>query len=404
MTTTLSARRALVIALAVGVVGWVALWFGTTPRAGWDSLVYHKHALEYAGLAPAKADALSWQIFTRYADPDLVGYVTASLDGEDWHFPAEPDGRWALQYRMRPAYPALVAAAYPVLGARAPLAVSAFAVVLFVMSTFVGMFLLAGIRVAVVATGLGMLNVLLTQWLVALAPDGLAIALWAVTLSTGALWMAQRRPIWLGALALAVLGLCLTRPLGVLAPLVFLLCAVGAAVARAREWRAFLVATIVAAVPAVAVTALFAAAGFPGWMDLLQDLPTGHFTVPDVPDPIGWIINNALFHLNGAMTLGLAVRPVLLLALAGSVVGLLLPRRWWTVPFIAALPVVLLSHLLHPVTTELDRTLAPAWVSIHAGIALLLVLGAVRWRPQVLAAVESFTRPEGQPEERTPPR
>lgn len=398
MTSPLTLRRALALSLVLGLLAWIVLWFGTSPRAGWDSLVYHKYAFEYAGVDREEQDSLSWDLFTRYASPDLVLYVTGALAGEAWHFDVQgtDQERWGLQYRMRPAYPAIVAAAYPFLGSRAPLAASALAVVLFVMTTFVGLYLLAGIRVAVIAAALGILNVLFTPWLVALMTDGLAISLWAVTLTAGALWIEQRRPAWLLVLGAAVLALCLTRPLGVLAPGVFGLCALGAGIARAHVWRGFALATIGAAIPAVVVTLLFAAQGFPGLWDLLQDLPTVHFSEPDVADPLGWIIAADLRLAMGTLPLGLLARPLVLAALVGSIAGLLMTGRWWSAPFLAAFPIVLATFLLHPVLTELDRTLAPAWVSVHTGLALLLVLGAIRWRPRILTLADRLTRPEGQ--------
>ena len=394
MTTVMSTRRAVGLSLIVGLVGWAMLWLGTTSRAGWDSLVYHKFAFEYAGLDRDHQDARSWELFARYGSTSLVLYVSESLDGEAWHFDLEPEqARWGLQYRMRPAYPALVAAAFPVLGARAPLAVSALAVVLLVVTTFAGLNLLAGLRVAVLATGLGLLNIFLTPWLVNLMPDGLAIGLWALTLTTGALWISQGRWIWLAALGLTVFALCLTRPLGVLAPAVFALSALGAAITRAGVWRAFAVATLVAIVPALAVTWLFTSAGYPGWLDLLQDLPTQHFSVPDVADPVAWIVTMDLGLLGQTMPVGLLGRPLVAALLVGGVIGLLLPGRWWTSPFLAAMPVVLLSFLLHPSATEIDRTLAPAWVSVNTGLALLVVVGAVRWRTRILALVDRFSAP-----------
>jgi hypothetical protein len=395
MTTPLTVRRAVVLSLVVGAAAWATLWLGTSPRAGWDSLVYHKYAFEYAGLDREEQDALSWGLFTRYASLPLVLYVTETLDGGDWHFDVEgtDQARWGLQYRMRPVYPALVAAAYPLLGDRAPLAVSALAVVLFVMTAFVGLFLLAGIRVAVIATALGVLNVLSAQWLVSLMTDGLAISLWAVTLTTGALWIEKRRPVWLVALGFAVLALCLTRPVGVLSPAVFGLCAVGAAIARAGVWRRFALATIVAALPAVGATVFFAAAGFPGFLDLLQDLPTSHFSLPDVVDPIGWIVAQDVRLVAETFPIGLLTRPLVLASIVGAVAGLVLAGRWWTAPFIAAFPIVGASFLLHPVLTELDRTLAPAWVSVHVGLAMLVVVGSIRWRPQVMELADRLTRP-----------
>lgn len=397
MTQTMPWVRAIAMSVVVGALGWAVLWLSTTPRAGWDSLVYHKYALEYAGLGPEEQDTLSWGLFVRYASPTLVTFVTDALDGEEWQFDLAPSqSRWGLQYRMRPAYPALVAAAFPVLGTKAPLAVSAFATMLFFGTAFAGMLRLAGWRVAVIATGLGFLNLYLTQWLVTLMPDGLAIALWAVTLTTGALWVRQERPIWLLALGLAVLALCLTRPLGILAPAVFGLSAIGAVLLRARVWRAFTAATVAAAVPVAAIVVLFAAAAYPGWWDLLQDLPTLHFSLPDIEDPIGWLIAQDLHALTNVMPIGLLARPLVLALTVGGVVGLLLPRQWWTAPFLAALPVVLVSYLVHPSTTEIDRTLAPAWISLHTGLAILIVLGAVRWRFRLLEWIDRFTRPDAE--------
>jgi hypothetical protein len=391
----MSLNRALLLSLVVGAAGWATIWFSTDPRAGWDSLVYHKYAFEYVGLAPDEQDALSWELFTRYGSRTLVLYQTEALDGHQWNFDLMPEQeRWRLQYRMRPAYPTLVAAAYPLLGTRAPLAISAFAAVLFVATTFVGLLVLAGLRVAVIAGGLGVFNVLFTQWLVALMTDGLAISLWTVTLTTGALWIAQRRTIWLVALCLAVLALCFTRPIGVLAPAVFGLSAIVAALARAEEWRRFLVAAVVAAMPALAVTAFLAAAGFPGFLELMQDLPTGHFSAPDIADPLGWLVSNDLQQLTTTLPFGLLARPLVLALVAGGIVGLVLAGRWWTVPFLAALPVVLVAYLLQPVPSALDRVLAPAWVSVHTGLALLVVLGAIRWRARVLELADRLTRHE----------
>lgn len=393
----MTARKAVGLGLVIGAVGWVLLWMGTTPRAGWDSLVYHKLAFESAGLAPDEQDAMSWDVFARYGSLALVGYVRESLDGQAWHFDVAPgQERWEAQYRMRPAYPALVGAAFPILGERSPLAASAAAVVLFFVTTFAGLFLLAGQRVAAIATVLGLANVLLTPWLVILTPDGLGVSLWAVILTTGALWISQGRPIWLLALVLGVMAAALTRPLGLLAPLVFGICAIAALAVRATQWRRFAAATLAAAIPAALVLWLFSAAGFPGFLDLLQDLPTEHFTRPDVADPVGWIVSRDVALLTQMMPLGLLGRPLVLALLIGGAVGLVTPRAWWTAPFLAALPVVLVSFLLHPEATQLDRTLAPAWISIHTGLALLVVVGAVRWRSRVMAAADRFTQPPVQ--------
>jgi hypothetical protein len=43
-------RRALAASLLVGAAGWLLIWFQTEPRANFDSLIYHTHAFDYAGL------------------------------------------------------------------------------------------------------------------------------------------------------------------------------------------------------------------------------------------------------------------------------------------------------------------------------------------------------------------
>jgi hypothetical protein len=126
----------------------------------------------------------------------------------------------------------------------------------------------------------------------------------------------------------------------------------------------------------------------------MQDLPTGHFSAPDIADPLGWLVSNDLEQLTTTLPFGLLARPLVLALVVGGIVGLVLAGRWWTVPFLAALPVVLVAYLLQPVPSALDRVLAPAWVSVHTGLALLVVLGAIRWRARVLELADRLTRHE----------
>ncbi|RPH36926.1 MAG: hypothetical protein EHM90_00735, partial [Chloroflexi bacterium] len=163
-------RRAVPAAVLLGVAGWLLIWFQTDPRANFDSLIYHTHALEYAGLEREEADAVSWRIFARYAT-DREQAIIADTIGGSWSTPA--DGRWMDLYEMRPLYPLLVAAAYPFVSERAPMAVSAVVTVGFVMMTAVGFGLLSGWRAAAFAAAAALLQVNFTHWLVFLTTDGL---------------------------------------------------------------------------------------------------------------------------------------------------------------------------------------------------------------------------------------
>ena len=42
-------------------------------------------------------------------------------------------------------------------------------------------------------------------------------------------------------------------------------------------------------------------------------------------------------------------------------------------PFVVSIPFVALTYAIHPSLTEVVRTLAPVWIAIYVGVALLLV-------------------------------
>ena len=139
----MSRWRVVGVALLVGVIGWVVLWFNTEPRSNFDSLIYHTHAFEYDGLSRDEADDLSWEIYIRYADDRERTIMTNTIGGE-WSTPEAP--RWMGLYEMRPLYPALVAATYPIVNWRAPMVASAVVTVTFFVVTITGFWLLFGAR------------------------------------------------------------------------------------------------------------------------------------------------------------------------------------------------------------------------------------------------------------------
>jgi hypothetical protein len=191
----MTVRRAVGVGLLVGTIGWLLIWFQTEPRANFDSLIYHADAFEYAGMTPEAADAASWTVYERYAS-DLERTIITDTVGGEWSTPVSD--RWMGLYQMRPVYPALVALAHPVLGLRGPMAVSALVTVAFVVITFAGFGLLAGFRVATIATGAALLQVNFTHWLVFLTTDGVAMLLWAASLVAIALYAKSGLWPWRG--------------------------------------------------------------------------------------------------------------------------------------------------------------------------------------------------------------
>jgi hypothetical protein len=76
-------RRAIAAGVLIGLASWLVVWFQTDPRANWDSLIYHKHAFEYAGLPAEEADAASWAIYARYGDDGQRAIIIKALDGQE---------------------------------------------------------------------------------------------------------------------------------------------------------------------------------------------------------------------------------------------------------------------------------------------------------------------------------
>ena len=388
-------RRALGAALLVGVLGWLVLWFQTEPRANFDSLIYHTHALEYAGLSREEADERSWEIYARYADDQERTIISGTAAGFAWSTPV--NDRWIGFYEMRPLYPALVAAGYPVLGFRAPMAVSALVTTGYVVVTFVGIGLLFGYRAAGVATVAALLQTNFTHWLVFLATDGLAMLLWAASITAIALYVKTGRRAWLAGVLLAILALALTRPSGSLAPIIPIACALAALIARRPVWRRFAAAAVAAVASAGLVVAGQAMLGFPGMADVLQEIPTRHFSLPDIADPIGYTIAVNSWAIPDRLLPTLFGQPLLLASVVAGLAGLLIRRSWTSATFFAAAVVTPLAWVIHPVWFDAGRIMAPVWVSLNVGIALLVDTGLRSQRDRILAFTEWATRSEPHP-------
>jgi len=67
-------------AIVLAAAGWLVLWVTTTPRTGWDGLMYHRFALEYAGAPVAEQEAVALSLFEGYADPAHVEAVAAGIE------------------------------------------------------------------------------------------------------------------------------------------------------------------------------------------------------------------------------------------------------------------------------------------------------------------------------------
>jgi len=371
-------RRWLFVAAALlGVVAWLVVWDTTRPRTSWDSLMYHRFALEYAGVPVEEQERVAESIFATYASPRDVEAVEAGLreGGSVWdalEVPARE--RWVDLYRSRPLYGLLVAAAYPFLGPDAPLLVSALAALLFTMSLALGAGRVVGFVAGFVAVLLSFANPLFARWLIFLQPDGLAIGLWTACLALSGLYVRFGQARWILMLFAAAVALSFTRPLGVFLPIVLGTCAVVALVARRPAWKRLALGTGATAIPTAIFTAYSYLLGLPTLNDVLQDLPSRHFLRPEVANPLGWTVGVAARQIESPLLPTLVGEPTLWVPLVLGVIGLVVVGHSWAIaPFVASIAIVPFSYLIHPQLSEAPRTMAPIWVSLHLGIALALV-------------------------------
>jgi hypothetical protein len=358
--------------VAIGLLAWALMWAAIRPRAEYDTLWYSMYAYQYGGASEAQSWDESWDLVHEYGDPALLALLHRDSSGAWWSGWDDPRrARWIGIYRMRPVTPLVGAAAYPIMGMEAPLLASVLAVMLVTLTTGLVLAPLVGWLAAGAFLVLSFGNALFSRWLITLTSDGLGIALWFLVLATSARYVHDGQRRWLLTAGVATLVLAFTRQSNVVVAIGLLLCLISAAIARVRVRRRFAAAALVTTVPIIAFAVYTAAAGLPSFADQLQDIPTLHFAKPDVADPIGFLVGRDL-SVARSIARSLLGQPVVVLTATAGFAGLALTRRWWAAPFLAALLSVPLLLAAHPVLTEAARTLAPAWVSIHLGLALVV--------------------------------
>jgi hypothetical protein len=379
--------RALVLvsAVVVAVVTWLVLWSTVQPRAEWDSLIYHRLAFQYAGASEDRQIRDSFTIFERYADPAIQESVEEGIrrGGSVWEAFDRPErARWLGIYASRPLYPLVVAGFTPFLELRAPLAASALAVLIFTLAMLVGLGPVAGYATAAIAFALTVTNAGFNRWLVTLQTDGLSLALWAACLVLVARLVAgSRRGRTLGLLFAASIALVLARPVGMFLPVAIGLCFVAALPFNRQAAGRLLAASVVTGAAAALFLVYSRLAGLPGFEDVLQDLPTDHFTSPDVPNPLLWVWEENMEQIPNVLLPEFFGNPALWGPFLLGTIGLIaIGRSWWVAPFVIAPLVVALSYTVHPSLIEIPRNMAAAWISPAVGIGLLVVALVERLR------------------------
>jgi hypothetical protein len=363
-----AARVAILVGL--GLAAWAVLWSTTSPRAGYDTLWYEMFALRYAGASEAEQFDGSWAVFAAHADPDLVAYVE-ERDGWPWRGFDDPTrARWVGLYEMRPLFPLVVAAARPLLGDAAAIVPSVVAVVSLTLVVGLAAPKLIGLGGTIALLVLSYANPLFAGWLIFLTTDGLGLALWAAMLLAAARWIDGGGRGWLIGLFVATFVAAFNRQNGVVVTLGLGALLLLAMLLRDRVTRRLALAVAVSAAPLVIFAAYGAIAGMPSVHDMLQDTPTRHFADPDVPNIIGYVAGKFVEHT--PVLLSRLLDPILVIPFVLGALGLWLPRAWWAGALLASLLFLPVLHYVHPVLTETNRTLAPAWFNVHVGLVLLV--------------------------------
>lgn len=367
------------LALLVSLAGTAWSWSAPSEtKAPIDSFHYLRMAYERTGLDDADARREAYERRCRYWDattePAGGGYkrqVPLPKDAAELcaAVPADLTGneRYESIFEARVAFPALIAAAEPLLGDGAAAGVTLALALGCGLALFALVALLSGSAVAASVAVAAFYCMPVGLWSTRISPEGGALLGTLVALL--GLHVVLRRPVP-GALLLAA-GLGTTYAFK--SANAVLVCA--AAVAVGAVWalaprlrRSGLVVLAVAAGCGAAMLLADALLGHPGAATTVQDLLTKHFAEPDVADPWAQLLRLDRHVLEAAVRQpGRA--SVLLLAVGLLVLGF--ARHGLRFLGLASIaPVGVGVVLAHPVVSEFDRLVAPAWVPLAAGVGL----------------------------------
>lgn len=351
----------IVLTAALGLVRWTR--DGAHGNA--DVYYYARAALRLSGEPGATADAAAARFTFQMLHPGATGtYTPARLK-------VSADPRYAGFFAPRVLYPLIAAAGVPLLGVDALVAASWLAAAVAALAVAVA------VRSGTGSAWTGLLAAALLlvspggRYLFWATADATMIACVAVTIAAAGGYLAHGTRS-----ALAVLGAGLALLAGAklgnldVTGLALVAVGVGAAVTRAAwQARARVVAGFGAAAIAIALVGS-TILGLPSIIDQIQDTLTAHFRRPDYADPILELMRRDVRFFAGRLRESIGVLP----QATFLTVGLASLARWprpWVIPWLAAAATTPLLVAVHPVRSDIDRVLAPVWLSVAVGLAVL---------------------------------
>lgn len=355
-----------------------------------DSARYAELALRYTGVSEAQAHRQAVELlcadkgehaarFNGALPSPYRGPITVEqdcLEAQADHLEPTASTRYQELFSTRPGYPAAVALLTPLTGVKvalwavAVMATAAAGMLMFWLLRF------AGLSPPVALLGQVLLYLLPVGWWASqLLTEGLVLAATVAALF-GALLLARGRVPLGGAVLVAAYVAVLAVKYST-ALLLALSLAVAALVVRwsaQADRRGLGVLAGVSGVVAVAVLVGSRLLGLPGLEDSVQDMLTGHFNRPDVPDPWRGLVDTNLAYWQ---LWPLLVPSNIALVLATAVGTWALWR--WSRPLAVLVVAVgatgLGAAVAHPDVTQLVRLYSALWliavVGLPVGVELL---------------------------------
>ena len=339
-----------------------------------DTFWYARTALRMTGEPEPDATVQAAQFMARERGiSDYGGWVMAVR---------EHDPRYIAIFDSRPLYPAVAAPLVAVAGLRTGLLIAALLAGVVFGSTL-GWFVHAVTGSHLAAAGGIALGLALPsgQWFAVMLSDGWMLALWTLGLVAATRYAATGRWAWLATTAATMVALYATKSAnGAVLVGSLVLFAAGEFLFSPRHRRRMMVLGGAVALLGVGQLVVFRVLNLPGLTDTLQDLFTAHYTQPDVDNLLGRLLDRDLSVL-GSLAGDALHDPFLPVLAILLLVPLALARRAWAGLWLLAAVASSLTVLVHPVTSEVPRLLAPVWVSAAAGGALALGWLAARATP-----------------------
>lgn len=340
----------------LGAVLGLIRWELEPSHAGGDTFWYARQALELHGEDEPEATRVAAEFIVeegRGSDSEAYVDLTRTIDP-----------RYPAIFETRPLYPLFVASFLPIAQLREAMAIAALLAGVTFAAAF-GYFVQRVTGSLVAALGAVVLAFLLPsgKWFAFMLADGWMLAFHALALALGCWYLLDPRVRYLAGAAACVVLVYPTKPAsGAALVAAFVLVAIGAWVFHSSRRMPAAFLAVVIGIIGLAQVVTYAILGLPGFETTLQDMFTFHFSVPDVDNAVGRLLSRDLEVVGMALSLPLQ-EPLLVLALAALLAPLLWARESWTTLWLIAGLASTLTILVHPVTSEFPRLLAPIWVS-----------------------------------------